>query len=166
MQYSRNQLSDMLKEHAFWVLARDGTPSPVNFNHADLSGADLGNCSLVCMQFIGADLTGASLRGANLNGTVFKRINGYCADFTKTQLKSTHFHLANLEGADFTDALIVGSTEFDHCNIIGAKFDLNAGVFRNCVTQMPVVNAGVKICTCDIKQLLSIGHDKNCVNYK
>ncbi|TAE58385.1 MAG: pentapeptide repeat-containing protein [Nostocales cyanobacterium] len=72
---------------------------PAHLPCANLSGANLEECSLAGVKFRGADLSRANLYRAILRG----------ADFSYTNLSGANLLYAEMEGVDFTGANLTGA---------------------------------------------------------
>ena len=98
MQYSTDELAEILKLHGMW---RRAEPNGVraNLSGANLSGADLSRANLY-----GASLYGANLSGANLSRADLSRANLYGADLSRADLSGANLSDANLSGADLSGA--------------------------------------------------------------
>ena len=97
MDYTRDQLRDILRKHELW-LAGDHDGVRANLMDANLRVADLMDANLRVADLIDADLRGADLIGANLSG-------------------------ANLRGADLRGANLDYSCWPLWCGSLNAKGD-------------------------------------------
>ena len=64
MQFTQEQLSEILNLHRMWAHGQEGG------KRADLTDTDLAGAILVGANLKGANLDGANLKGANLNGAI------------------------------------------------------------------------------------------------
>lgn len=95
-------------------------PQNASFAGANFNGATITNCS-----FDSADLTGASCSNATFTNTSFKDANLTSADFSQVK---------NLQGADFTHAVLIQAKFQGNPNISGIHFteaDLTQADFSN-----------------------------------
>ena len=74
MQFTQEQLSEILNLHRMWAHGQEGGKradlTDTDLEGANLKGADLAGAILVGANLKGANLDGANLKGANLNGAI------------------------------------------------------------------------------------------------
>jgi len=127
---SKEELSEILKQHSIW-LESDHTLG----SRANLAGADLEEANLA-----GADLSKADLRDTNLSEANFFEANLYRADLSRadlykadlsganlseanlsiTKLSRANLYIADLSGANLSGADLYGA-DLSGANLSGAK---------------------------------------------
>ena len=112
MDYTRDQLRDILRKHELW-LAGDHDGVRANLMDANLRVADLMDANLRVADLIDADLRGADLIGANLID----------ADLRGADLIGANLSGANLRGADLRGANLDYSCWPLWCGSLNAKGD-------------------------------------------
>ena len=134
MQYTKDELDKILKDHQEWLLD-NSKGERANFSGANLSGANLSGSDLKCANFWGADLsnadfskanlTNANLSRADLSRTIFKDANIRYSSLTFTCLVGADFSGANLEKVDFDEAY------FKFNKFQGAKLNNTSGLINS-----------------------------------
>ena len=113
MQYSSDELKEIIEEHAKWLRGNGG-------KRADFRGADLRHANLQ-----GADLIGANLIGANLGGTNFRYADFGGADSRQNWISVKEHIDKRIEYCDQSIKQIMDQNEFPLkltlANIRGAK---------------------------------------------
>ena len=110
MQYTQEQLAEIIAKHNQWFKGEQGGERAnligANLRGADLIGADLIDANLIDADLRGANLEGAGLRGADLIG----------ANLEGADLRGANLIGANLEDADLIDANLEGAIKIPmHC---------------------------------------------------
>jgi hypothetical protein len=105
--------------------ARDGRTTVVDFDHAQLDGAALGDLDLSSANLGGANLTGADLTRANLTGA-----NLFDADLAETSFGGANLRGANLFGANLT-LTSLGGADLTNADLIGANLIDAVGIDAN-----------------------------------
>jgi hypothetical protein len=144
MEYSINELKEILFNHKEWLEGRGGIRADLRYadlseadlrgtnlrganlrytdlREAYLSGADLRNTDLNEADLSGADLIGTNLRGADLRGANLRYTNLREANLRYTGLRWADLRNAYLRRADLSDA-ISGFDIFKH--IPGVRWDI------------------------------------------
>jgi len=80
-----------------------------NLKHARLKNADLSNCNLDGADLFSTNLIYANLRRANLSGADLWGSHLWHANLRYANLSKANFHLADLSGADLTGADLRGA---------------------------------------------------------
>ena len=109
-QLTKEELSEILKQHKIWLESDHTLGSRTNLSGANLSGADLSRANLSEADLSGADLYKANLSGANLSG-------------------------ANLSGANLFRTNLFrakGITIFQHEQHLAVAFDNNKYIAIGC----------------------------------
>jgi uncharacterized protein YjbI with pentapeptide repeats len=107
MQYSKDELNEILRLHGMWLRGeRDGKRA--NLTGAYLANADLRYANLRYATLRGADLTDANLRGANLTGADLTDANMIGANLRYANMTSANLTNAYLRGANLTNAYMTG----------------------------------------------------------
>ena len=93
-----------------------------SFDHTNLRGSDFSFSNLARVRFFGANLSGANFEGADLRfadleSTRMTRANLHNAVLAGAYMTNVMLQGANIEGADFTDALLSPNTEKQLCEI-------------------------------------------------
>jgi uncharacterized protein YjbI with pentapeptide repeats len=102
MQYSKDELNEILRLHGTWLRGeRDG-------KRANLTGADLTDADLRYADLADANLTGTDLRGANLTNADMRGADLRYADLRDADLRDANLNNADLRAADLTDADLTG----------------------------------------------------------
>ena len=100
--------------------------APLSFSHAQLKSRDFSGQSLFGSGFANANMEGANFENADLRGTVFsasilRNANLKGADFSGGLLDQADFAKADLSDALLVETILLRST-FDFVNIDGADF--------------------------------------------
>lgn len=100
--------------------------APLSFSHAQLKSRDFSGQSLFGSGFANANMEGANFENADLRGTVFsasilRNANLKGADFSGGLLDQADFAKADLSDALLIETILLRST-FDFVNIDGADF--------------------------------------------
>ncbi|MDX2256307.1 MAG: pentapeptide repeat-containing protein [Pseudanabaenaceae cyanobacterium bins.39] len=98
----------------------------LSFSHAQLKGRDFTNRDLAGSGFANANMEGANfanadLRGSVLSASILRNANLQGVNLTGALLDQTDFAKANLSDALMMETLLLRST-FDYVNIDGADF--------------------------------------------
>jgi len=98
----------------------------LSFSHAQLKGRDFANRMLAGSGFANANMEGANFENADLRGSVIsaavlRRANLKGANLTGALMDQTDFARADLSDANMSETLLLRST-FDFVNIDGADF--------------------------------------------
>ena len=121
---TEEELKEILEQHKLWldsnkkkgkranlsgVNLTDANLYCVNLRRADLSDADLSGADLRRANLTDANLTGADLRRANLTGAYLFYANLTGADLTRANLTGADLTRANLSDADLTHTILSGA---------------------------------------------------------
>jgi len=98
--------------------------SGLDWNDADLRGANLSKMDLSSMYFVRVDFREANLAGANGRGTDFR-----AADFTHADVEGFDVRHADLRDADVENAKNVAQLDFDSTTYLGMNDDRMAETF-------------------------------------
>ena len=116
-----------------------------NFEHADLTGADLSGCNLVRAEFFNARLTGALLDGANLSFANLVKTNLDGAKLRRAAMPGARLIECSLENADLTGASVYG---------IAAWNVSTSGAVQNGLVVTPPREAAVTVDELEIAQFI------------
>ena len=110
----------------FFISPAIAQAETLSFSHAQLKGRDFSGRILVGSGFANANMEGANFENADLRGTVFsasilRRANLKGADFSGGLLDQADFAKADLSQALLVEAILLRST-FDFVNIDGTDF--------------------------------------------
>ena len=113
MQYSTDELAEILKLHGMWRRAEPNgvraNLSDANLSGADLYGANLSGANLSRADLSRANLYGADLSRADLSDASLSRASLYGADLSRANLYGASLYGANLSGANLSDANLSGA---------------------------------------------------------
>ena len=115
-QLTKEELSEILKQHRIWLESDYTLGSRANLSGAYLSGVNLYRANLSGANLSRADLSGVDLVDANLEGANLSGANLYKANLEEANLSGANLSAANLEGADLEGANLSGA------NLSGADF--------------------------------------------
>lgn len=176
------ELKNILAEHAKWMV------DPSLGKRADLDDTDLALVNLTCANLARARLSYADLIGANLTHAKLTH-----AKLTDAWLTHANLYNANLIGADLTHANLIGANLHgaDLTGSVGGDFTQTVGTYwisgnpyergvlispsPNGVNvpgpapspspSAPVTPTAkiINICQCPIRDLMTSGHNSNCV---
>lgn len=105
---------------------KDAQAETLSFSHAQLKGRDFSGRVLAGSGFANANMEGANFENADVRGAVFsasilRNANLRGADFSGGLLDQTDFAKADLSNAVLVETILLRST-FDFVNIDGADF--------------------------------------------
>ena len=103
MQYSQNELNEILAKHKKWLNGEEGGER-ADLSYADLRSADLRYADLRYANMCYANLSYADLRSANLRYADLRYADLRSADLSSADLSSANLSSANLRYADLSSA--------------------------------------------------------------
>ncbi len=126
MSYFRLVITTLLAIACLLVAPMHTQAETLSFSHAQLKGRDFSGRMLAGSGFANANMEGANFENADLRGTVFSasilrnaKLKG--ADFSSGLLDQADFAKADLSDALLVETILLRST-FDFVNIDGADF--------------------------------------------
>ena len=116
---SKEDLSEILKQHSIWLESDYKLGSRADLSGADLSGANLSKANLYGANLSEANLYGANLSKANLYIAKLSEANLSGADLSGADLSGANLSKANLEGANLSEVNL-HRAELSYANLSGA----------------------------------------------
>lgn len=126
MSYLRLAITAIFAIACLLISPMTAQAETLSFSHAQLKGRDFSGRVLAGSGFANANMEGANFENADLRGTVFsasilRRANLKGADFSGGLLDQADFAKADLSQALLVEAILLRST-FDFVNIDGTDF--------------------------------------------
>ncbi|MBD2178209.1 pentapeptide repeat-containing protein [Pseudanabaena sp. FACHB-1998] len=126
MSYLRLAITTLVAIACLLIAPLDTQAETLSFSHAQLKGRDFSGRMLAGSGFANANMEGANFENADLRGSVFSasilrnaKLKG--ADFSSGLLDQADFAKADLTDALLVETILLRST-FDFVNIDGADF--------------------------------------------
>ena len=111
-----------------------------DYNHLNFSESELSNSRFEESNFILAVFVGANLKKSEITKCDFRRIEGFCCDFSDCTISDSSFDYSDLEGAIFRDSKLTNVT-FKDCNLHDADF--TGAQLVN--TSIPIIDSGSEL---------------------
>jgi len=117
---SKEELSEILKQHKIWLESEYMMGSRANLSEADLSEANLSAADLYKADLYKANLSGADLSRATLSGATLSEANLSGAYLYRANLSGANLSEANLSEADLSEANL-SRANLSGANLSGAN---------------------------------------------